>query len=328
MITVLLYTHPDDAEVDSLRARLAALQSRVPHRLVEVDISQNAGLAQKLAGRTPVLKIGPYTLEGDHLDSTNLLVALKAAAQGKAQGRKVEPRGVTAGDRFLYWFAKHWLLVFNLAVALYFSLPFLAPTLMKIGATAPAKVIYTAYSFTCHQLAFRSWFLYGEQPAYPRAAAHVQGLVPYGKATGLDEDDLWQARRFIGNPRLGYKVAMCERDVAIYGAILLFGLLYGLTRRRIPPLPWYLWLLIGWLPIGLDGVSQILSQIPHSPLPYRESTPFLRTLTGALFGFTTAWFGYPLVEEAMRENLKALETRFHVAEKVWHRPAPPPPPDA
>ena len=59
-------------------------------------------------------------------------------------------------------------------------------------------------------------------------------------------------------------------------------------------------------PIGLDGVSQIVSQfnLPwlSGLLPYRESTPFLRVLTGGLFGFGTAWFAFPNIEESMRET--------------------------
>jgi hypothetical protein len=45
-------------------------------------------------------------------------------------------------------------------------------------------------------------------------------------------------------------------------------------------------------------------------LPYRESTPFLRTLTGGLFGLTTAWFGYPYVEETMRDARELLTTKI------------------
>lgn len=316
MITVLLYTRPEDQGVAELKAMLASLQEEAPHRLVEVDVSQQPGLRQALEGRTPLLKIGPYRLAAP-VERKQVLVALRAAAQGAAQGRSVEPRRATRSDRFLYWFARHWLLVFNLAVALYLSLPFVAPVLMKVGVQRPARVIYTLYGFTCHQLAFRSWFLFGEQPAYPRAAAHVPGLVPYGQATGLDENDLLQARHFLGNPKVGYKVAICERDVAIYGGVLLFGLLFALFRKRLPHLPWYLWLLLGWVPIGVDGVSQIISQIPHAPLPYRESTPLLRTVTGLLFGLTTAWFLYPLVEASMAENREALAARLHVSRQVW-----------
>src|SRR5450755_4945627 len=69
-----------------------------------------------------------------------------------------------------------WLL---LIIGLYVGLPFVAPTLMHFGLTGPANLIYTAYSPLCHQFSFRSWFLFGEQPAYPRAAAGVPGLLPF-----------------------------------------------------------------------------------------------------------------------------------------------------
>jgi uncharacterized membrane protein len=101
-------------------------------------------------------------------------------------------------------------------------------------------------------------------------------------------------------------VALCERDVAIYGAMLLFGIIYSLTGRRLPPLHWALWLLLGLGPIGLDGFSQLFSQFNwewlSALLPYRESTPFLRAFTGALFGLATAWFAYPYMEESMNET--------------------------
>jgi hypothetical protein len=45
-------------------------------------------------------------------------------------------------------------------------------------------------------------------------------------------------------------------------------------------------------------------------LPYYESTPFLRTLTGFLFGFTTAWFMFPLIEEAMAETRQSFAKRL------------------
>ena len=88
--------------------------------------------------------------------------------------------------------------------------------------------------------------------------------------------------------------------------MLLFGLMYASTGRRLPQLHWLAWILLGLGPIGLDGLSQIVSQfnLPWLTdiLPYRESTPFLRVLTGALFGFGTAWFAFPNIEESMRET--------------------------
>jgi uncharacterized membrane protein len=97
--------------------------------------------------------------------------------------------------------------------------------------------------------------------------------------------------------------------VAIYGSILLFGLLYSLSGRRLPSLPWYLWILIGIVPIAVDGLSQLLSQPPFNFFPYRESTPSFRVLTGALFGFATAWFGYPIVEQTMQETRQLMANK-------------------
>jgi uncharacterized membrane protein len=152
----------------------------------------------------------------------------------------------------------------------------------------------------CHQLAFRSWFLYGPQPAYPRALANTN-LATFEEMTGIPGDDFWSARAFLGNENLGYKVALCERDVAIYGGLLLGGLIYGLFRKRIRPLPLWAWFLIGILPIGLDGGTQLISIMPFYPFGPRESTPFLRTLTGALFGLANAWLALPYLEESMAD---------------------------
>lgn len=128
----------------------------------------------------------------------------------------------------------------------------------------------------------------------------IQNLADPYSATRFD------ARKYTGDPTVGYKVALCERDVAIYLAILLFGIIYGATGRRTKSLHWMLWLLIGIAPIALDGFSQLFSQFDWpwlaTVLPYRESTPYFRALTGALFGFMTAWFAYPNIEEFMNET--------------------------
>jgi uncharacterized membrane protein len=134
--------------------------------------------------------------------------------------------------------------------------------------------------------------------------------------TDANDPSRTQARLFEGNAQLGYKVAYCERDVSIWGAMALFAIIYSLTGRRLPKLHWAAWIIVGLVPIGLDGFSQLFSQMPiafiHSILPYRESTPFLRTLTGFLFGFSTAWFMFPLIEETMVDTRRLLSKKFAV----------------
>lgn len=298
---------------DDAKHHLRELAEQYPHNLVEVNIENESSLKRRYGEVVPVIQVGPYTLRAP-FDRTQLQVTLAAAQQGlegQEQRERSDGMGV-ALNRGLRFFGVHWLAVFNLLVLMYVGMPFVAPTLMRAGYQRPARWIYTVYSPLCHQLAFRSWFLFGDQIAYPRQLAGTE-FVSYGTATGLDESDLFEARAFVGNDEIGYKVALCERDVAIYGGIFLAGLAFSLVRNRVKPLPISLWVLFGIVPIALDGGSQLVAGLPIPGLdwlPARESTPFLRTLTGGLFGVMNVWLAYPYVEETM------AETRAIVAGKL------------
>lgn len=335
MLKVTLYTRPNCHLCDQAKADLEALQEQVPHILTEIDISGDVDLETRYGLEIPVIEVGPYRLKAP-FGRQELMMTLGAARDRAGHLESLDApdyrRSLARGaqisrlDRFAHWFSHRYMLVFNLLVLVYVGLPFLAPVLMRAGAEKPAGVIYTFYGGLCHQLAFRSFFLFGEQPFYPRAAAGVDGYQTFQQATGIDENALLPARAFRGNPVVGYKVALCERDIAIYGAILLFGLLFALTGRKWKPLPAWVWLLIGVVPIAWDGGSQLVGgMFDHLPgflgdflgalFPPRETTPYLRVLTGFLFGWTTAWFGYPLVEESMRETRLLLKKKFAQLEK-------------
>jgi uncharacterized membrane protein len=322
MIAVTLYSRKDCHLCEQTKADLHDLQEIFPHRLIVVDVDNDQELQHKYGSDVPVLEIGPYTLKAP-ISLQELKMTLGAALDRERHMQMVENSPAleevrqratwTGSDRFTYWMGRHYLAMFNLLVLIYVGLPFLAPVLMKVGAQAPAGLIYRAYGLVCHQLAYRSFFLFGVQPNYPRAAAGEKGGLNFNQATGLSEgsdaNSIYQAEKYIGDELLGFKVALCERDVAIYGGILLFGLLFSVTRRHIPVLPWYIWILVGLVPIGLDGGTQLISQPPLSFLPFRESTSLLRVITGGLFGFTTAWFGYKMVEETMIETRQIMEAK-------------------
>jgi len=211
-------------------------------------------------------------------------------------------------DLFVFWLSKHWLAVFNTLALLYVGLPFLAPVLMVLGAGAPAMIIHTVYRPLCHQLPQRSWFLFGPQLAYT--------LPELMEWVGRDVvSNPWE-RTFVGSEAVGYKVALCQRDTAIYGAILLSGLVYGLLRRRwkVSPLPWWAYI-VGLLPMAADGGYQFLSYAlpllwPDFPTSPYESTPLMRIITGAFFGLATVWLAYPYVQETMEEFHDTLQRRF------------------
>lgn len=309
MLSVVLYTREGCELCDVVLEELKSLEGTIPHKVTTIDIETDPMLLKRFRDSIPVLEIGPYTLKAP-IEKLDLEVTLRAAEQGRKPPVKSAPtRSGLRLNKLLHSFSLHWLAVFNFIVFTYATLPFAAPILMNAGYTRPASWIYTLYSPMCHQLAFRSWFLFGEQPAYPRELAGTS-LGSFAELTGLDEGDLLSARRFVGDERVGYKVALCERDVAIYGGIFLAGVFFGLVRSRLKPLPVWAWILIGIVPIALDGGSQLLSALSFLNFPARESTPLLRTLTGALFGVMNVWLAYPHVEQSMIETRTAITAKL------------------
>jgi len=191
-------------------------------------------------------------------------------------------------NHMVEWISHHWLALLNLLFLLYVGLPILAPVLMEAGAETPARVIYTIYRPACHQLPERSFFLFGASAVYDRSALPAEGVA--------SSDNVFVRRKYIGDPQHGYKVAICERDVAIYGSMFLMGLLFALMRGHLPKLG-VKWLLLFALPMFIDGGTQLIG--------LRHSTWDLRLITGAIFGVGLIWFAYPYIEESMKTALSS-----------------------
>ncbi len=154
---------------------------------------------------------------------------------------------------------RHWLAFANGALVLFAVLPIVAPFLELVGANGAALRIFQVYSFTCHQMPSRSYFIFGHQMAY------------------------------------------CERNTAIYGTMALTGLAYVRLRARdltALSIPVYLILI---LPMAIDGFTQLFE--------LRESTWYLRGITGALFGVATVWLTFPRLEENFSEIGRDLRCR-------------------
>jgi hypothetical protein len=98
----------------------------------------------------------------------------------------------------------------------------------------------------------------------------------------------------------------------MYGGILLFGLVFSLSGHRLRSIPWYLWLLLGVVPIGWDGASQLPSlmgiNLPDW-LPIRESSP-----AAALNNRSNVWCNDSLVYLSIDRGDHARDTR-HVGSK-------------
>jgi uncharacterized membrane protein len=193
-------------------------------------------------------------------------------------------------DKLIFQLAKHWLFLTNLTWGLYVGLPILAPILMLTGHPWLGNVIYTAYKVACHQIAWRSFFIGGSQMVY----TYEELIALVGPAL---------TERYIGDAIIGYKVALCQRDVATYGTILLAGLVFGLVRHRLKPLPIWAFVL-SLVPMGIDGLTQLFG--------LRESNWQLRMITGALFGLASIWLAYPYLEEGMRDIRDTVNEKLHL----------------
>jgi uncharacterized membrane protein len=327
VITVTVYYHEKGPELDQLFADLDSLQAIVPHQRIAIDLASDRDLREKIGKTLPLIQIGPYRLNPP-FTRQDLQIMLSAARDRVGQLEQVDNtayqqkvlkgRTLSSSDRLSLWLSRHYLALVNVLILVYVGLPFLAPVLLKNGITLPANAIYRVYGAMCHQLAFRSFFLFGEQPYYPRELAGIKNVISYETLQNTKNIDLLAAREFLGNPVVGYKVALCERDVAIYAFMLIFGIFFGIFKRRLRSIHWMVWVVIGLGPIGLDGGSQLLSFLPGlaSWFPARESTPLLRVLTGGLFGWMTAWYLFPMLEDTARETRQIVQRKIAIISQI------------
>jgi uncharacterized membrane protein len=188
--------------------------------------------------------------------------------------------------RIVYAIAKHWLLLANIGLGILALLPVAAPVLMASGRSRLGQLLYAIYAPLCHQLPERSFFLFGSQLAYT--------LQELEQLLGPDVP-----LRYIGNPVIGYKIAVCQRDIAAYGAMWVAGLAYIPLRERLRPLSLKVFALL-CLPMAVDGFGQLFG--------VWDSTPWRRVITGALFGLACIWLAYPYVEAGMKDVLRVTTT--------------------
>lgn len=181
------------------------------------------------------------------------------------------PPGESASRRRRVWYT-----VIVGALGLYAGLPWVAPAFMKLGWESPARIIYLGYSTQCHQLANRSYFLFGQQWMVSPDGLEAAGADP--SMLGL--------RAFLGSPEIGWKVAWSDRMVSMYTSAFLFLLMAPLSVRLRRPLPLGVFLLM-ILPLAVDGTSHFLSDLQGFGQGFRDTNAWLVTLTASRL---PAWF--------------------------------------
>lgn len=187
------------------------------------------------------------------------------AAPPKADGADKGPPAAAASERQGLWFG-----VLVAALSVWVMLPWLAPVLMKLGWELPARALYWVYSFQCHQLPQRSFFLFDS------VAMHSLSDLA---SVGVNTADPLALRHFVGNEALGYKVAWSDRMVSMYTSLPLAALAWWPLRRRLPALPWW-GLVLFLLPMAIDGGTHVLSDLQGLGQGFRYTNEWLVSLTG------------------------------------------------
>lgn len=207
----------------------------------------------------------------------------------------------------------HWLEVFLVAYGLWVFLPLLAPAMMRIGWDGAGRAVYFIYSFFCHQLPERSFFLFGPKTMY--------SLIEIQAAWQNTADPI-VLRQFIGNPAMGWKIAWSDRMISFYTSIWLAALIWLPFRKKVQPLRWWGFILL-LLPIAVDGGTHMLSDLAGIGQGFRDSNQWLALLTnnsfpavfyagdalgsfnswmrlisGLLAGLGIAWFTFPHIEKS------------------------------
>lgn len=218
---------------------------------------------------------------------------------------------------FSRWMGNHWFETFLITYGLWVFLPFFAPVFMKIGWSGMGKAIYFIYSFFCHQLPERSFFLFGQKTMY---------TLPEIQFAWQNTINPMILRQFIGNENMGWKIAWSDRMISFYTSVWLFAVAWSPFRKQIKPLSWLGFALL-LLPIALDGGTHMLSDLAGIGQGFRDTNQWLAALTnhslpavfyigdalgsfnswmrfttGILAGLGIVWLAFPNLEDSFGKD--------------------------
>jgi uncharacterized membrane protein len=223
------------------------------------------------------------------------------------------------------WIGNHWFETFLIVYGLWVFAPFVAPVFMSIGWASAGKAIYFIYSFFCHQLPERSFFLFGEKTMY--SLNEIQ-------AAWQDTVNPMILRKFIGNESMGWKMAWSDRMISFYTSVWFFALLWHPFRRKIKPVSWW-GLVVLLLPITVDGITHTLSDLAGIGQGFRDTNVWLaaltkdalpaafyagdalgsfnslmRFITGLLAGLGIVWLAFPYIFQTQAYNQQLDEISY------------------
>lgn len=165
-------------------------------------------------------------------------------------------------------------LILSILIGIYLIFSFLPPIFLKLGYTNAGNIGYEVYHLFCHQKPERSLYLFGEKSFYNISELSFENEVHYNG--------------YVGDEVYGYKVAICTRDIALYGSFFLVSLFLSIVNKRVKIKNLYLFILI--LPIFLDIGIQMIFEYTSLKNTYQFYIDNIekRIVTGTLAGVGVA----------------------------------------
>lgn len=223
------------------------------------------------------------------------------------------------------WIGTHGFESFLIVYGIWVFLPYFAPVFMQIGWTGAGKAIYFIYSFFCHQLPERSFFIFGEKTMY--SLHEIQSV--------------WQntinpmiLRQFVGDESMGWKIAWSDRMISFYTSVWFFVVLWYPIRRKIKTLTWWGFILL-LLPIAIDGGTHMISDFAGIGQGFRDTNQWLialtnnsyptgfyagdtlgsfnssmRFITGLMAGLGIVWLAFPYIFQTQSYNQQLDENNY------------------
>lgn len=138
---------------------------------------------------------------------------------------------------------------------------------------------------------------------------------------------------------MGWKVAWSDRMVSMFTSLWIFGMAWGLFRKKLKPLPWW-GLVLFLLPMAIDGTTHMISDFAGIGSGFRDTNTWLAALTqqqfptsfyagdawgsfnawmrvasGIFFGIGIVWFGFPYLNVAFTNSAEVVEYKYQY--KSW-----------
>lgn len=201
-------------------------------------------------------------------------------------------------------------------IFLYLLGSFIPAIAFNNGNEQLGRRVNSVYRFFCHQRVERSLFIFAgesEDSFYSANFYSVEYLqeeevIPYYNPYVPDRfSKTVFGYPYVGNEVVGYKTAICIRDLAIYIALLFTGILYMAYSRKNGGKIYkfsFKFCLMLMLPMAVDVLIQILGQIFDWSFvtdAYINSI-IKRIITGALFGIGFSLFIFPNLQDSLDDK--------------------------